>query len=471
MEKSSLHSLALMARLLVVVAAAAAVLCSLFALTLLSHHPDAPSRLSLPLTHGNVAVLSSSLALHHASISELADIQALAASVTEDDARALSEHMFEKGKFSLYRSHGNGSSASFSTRKLRSKAGDKQFFVQFSSRADIYTLASLAKFSGQQMAAHVQDNLFVAIGSDSFASKARRFPGVAWVQERTPSDKMSRNLKLHLRRLSHSDGSPIVDLIVQCWYDACGAAAVEIKPLCPVVYVHAQIIEVQCAAHVLARAVALLGSLVGIEHVEIKQLMETKNFAGRAILGSGPSASSPAQSRVLSTIDVSSSLIGVADTGINMNSCFFYDNGKINNSRVVSQYSFLPCSMCGRCCTDLSPSGCSNDINACGNLIDENSHGTHVSGTIAGSSSASDVSAGNGISQGAKLYFQDILNALNVSSCYRSDSGKNYCAGLGTPSQLGNLFDPAYSAGVCAALPSPCTCASCFMRASCSALE
>ena len=463
-----------MTRVLVAVAAAAAVLCSIFALTLLSHHPDAPSRLSVPLTHGNVAVLSSSLALHHATISELAAIQALAASVTEDDARALSEHMFEKGKFSLYGSHGNGSSASFSTRKLRSKAGDKQFFVQFSSRADIYTLASLAKFSGQQMAAHVQDNLFVAIGSDSFASKARRFPGVAWVQERTPSDKISRVLKLHLRRLSQqsvsSDGSHIVDLIVQCWYDACGAAAVEIKPLCPVVYVHAQIIEVQCAADVLARAVSLLDSLVGIEHVEIKQLMETKNFAGRAILGSGPSASSPVQSRVLSTIDVSSSLIGVADTGINMNSCFFYDNGKTNNSRVVSQYSFLPCSMCGRCCTTLSPSGCSNATNACGNLIDENSHGTHVSGTIAGSSSASDVSAGNGISAGAKLYFQDILNALNVSSCYRSDSGKSLCAGLGTPSQLGNLFDPAYTAGVCGALPSPRSCASCFMRASCTAL-
>ncbi len=453
-----------MARLLINFAAAAAVivLCSAVALTLLGSQPDAPSRLSVQLTHSDISVRTSSFALHAASPTEFAEIQALSASVTEDDARALSEDMFQKGKFSLFGSHNNGSSASFSTKKLRSKTDDKQFFIHFSSRADVYSLAALAKFSGFQIVSHVQENLFLAIGSETVASKARRFPGVAWVQERTGSDKLSGSVRLELQQLeqhsiftqlrrrfmprtSASDSNPVVELIVQCWYDACGAAAVDLKPLCPVVYVQAQIIEAHCASDVVARAVALLASLVGIEHLEIKQPTETKNFAGSAILGTGPSASSPADSLVLSKIDVSTSLIGVADSGINMNNCFFYDNDKLSNSRVVSQYTFNPCTMCGRCCTGSSPAGCSDTVNACGNLLDQSTHGTHVCGTIAGSSSVSAVSAGNGIAAKAQLFFQDVENYLPDTTCFRAGG----CGGLAIPSQISNLFDPTYIAGAC----------------------
>ena len=452
----------LMARLLVNFAAAAAVvvLCSAVALTLLGPQPEAPSHVSIQLTHSEISVRATSFALHATSPTDFAQIQALSASVTEDDARALSEDMFQKGKFSLFGSHNNGSSASFSTKKLRSKTDDKQFFIQFSSRADVYSLAALAKFSGFQIVSHVQENLFLAIGSEPVASKARRFPGVAWVQERTGSDKLSGSVRLVLQQLtqhsiftqlrrdfmprtSASDSNPIVELTVQCWYDACGAAAVDLKPLCPVVYVQAQIIEAHCAADVVARAVALLASLVGIEHLEIKQQMETKNFAGSAILGTGPAASSPADSLVLSRIDVSNSLIGVADSGINMNNCFFYDNDKAYPTRVVSQYTFNQCSMCGRCCTSSSPVGCNDVTNACGNLNDQSTHGTHVVGTIAGSSSVSGVSAGNGIAAKAKIFFQDVENMLPDTACFRAGG----CGGLAIPSSISNLFDPTYIAG------------------------
>jgi hypothetical protein len=468
-------------------AAAAVVLCSVLALTLGSHRPDSPSRLSIKMIHGDIAVRASSYAAEGQSDSELAEIRAHAASITEEYVHALSEEIFEKGKFSLLGSHNNGTSASFSTRRLHSQSGDTQYFLQFSTSADIYTLAALAKFTGRRVISHVHENLFIAIGSKSFAAKARRFPGVAWVQERAGADKVGGSLKLHLEQVSQepmvtqlrrrlmpstrvSASNPMVALIAQCWHDACGAAAVDVKPLCPTVYVHAAVIDVMCAADMVARAVALLADHVGVEHVEIKERMEHKNFAGRAIVGSGPTATSPSQSRVLSGISVANSVIGVADTGIDMNNCFFYDAGNnafpYTNSRVLKSYSYLPCAYCGRCCDSDSPSGCSNLDNACGNNVDESSHGTHVSGTIAGNAGAayasSPVSNGNGIAAGAKLFFQDIENVQPDDKCFYVNNGVNYCGGLGTPSNLANLFEPAYAAGAYVSLvPLAAVCALC----------
>ncbi len=422
-------------------AASAVVLCSLILLSLGKYHSDAPPLVSINLVHGNIAVRASSYPPSGDFQGEgfdYTDILSIAASITAEDVRALSEEIFMKGKFSLGGSHNNGSSAHFSTRSLRANAGDKQFFVQFSTPADIYTLAALGKFSGQRVVSLVHDNLFVAIGSEVSASKARRFPGVAWVQERVGSNKVGGNLNHELERLAKengltrlrrrflpsarsSDSNPIVTLLAQCLYDSCGTAATSVQPLCGDVYVHAGVIEVLCAADMVSRAVALLADQVGVEHVDIKEVMATSNFAGRAIVGTGPLATSPSQSRVLTNIDVSSSIIGVADTGINMNNCFFFDNGKITGSRVVHDYTFLPGAQCGR-------------ADVCGNMVDENAHGTHVAGTVAGDARTNAAaSAGNGVAVGAKVYFQDMMPAPGV---------------LSAPTNLRNLFAPAYAAGV-----------------------
>lgn len=426
-------------------AAAAIVLCSVFLLSLGRSQPDAPTGLSIKLLHGDISVRASSFpsAGDIDSVdADLIDIQAIAASISDEDVRALSEDIFEKSKFSLFGSHNNGSAASFSTRKLRSKSDDRQFFVQFSTPADIYTLAALGKFSGRHVVSHVHDNLFVAIGNQDFASKARRFPGVVWVQERAGADKLGGSLKLYLERLADdtfiskirrhyipstrvSDSNPVVTLVAQCWYDACGIASAEVKHLCSDVYVHPGAVEVVCAADMVTRAASLLSSKVGIEHIEIKQVMETQNFAGSAIVGTGPLAANPAQSRVLSQISVTNSVIAVADSGININNCFFHPMG-----RVVAAYRFFDCTHCGRC-NGQPPSA----ANACGNNIDESAHGTHVCGTVAGHAAANPaVSAGNGVASGARIFFQDTENGLGS---------------LRVPTTLRNMFQEAYDFGAC----------------------
>jgi len=254
---------------------------------------DHPSLLSIKMSHSDIPVRASSFVGgpgdgEYFSDAVAEEVRLATESVTQDDVHATSQSIFEKHKFSLLGSHNNGSSVSFSTRKMRSKSGHTQFFVQFSTSADAFTLAALTKFTGEQVIAHVHDNLFIAIGGKSFDRKARQFPGVVWVQERDGSDKVGGSLallldtlehktlasvqRLHLRQ-SQSIATAITAIIAQCWFDACGAAAVEVKQICPDVYVHASLIEVFCPSSAVPRAVQLLVAHAGVEHVELKQVM------------------------------------------------------------------------------------------------------------------------------------------------------------------------------------------------------
>ena len=130
-------------------------------------------------------------------------------------------------------------------------------------------------------------------------------------------------------------------------------------------------------------------------------------------------------------LDGSGQIVGVSDTGIDENSCYFIDkqNGpsikstiydpKIDhNHRKIRQY--------------ITYSGSSGDVHE--------GHGSHVCGSIAGSCLANDANAPeyqykyHGMAPNAKLAFFDIM-------------GQDNSGDLFIPVHFGDLFSPAYMAG------------------------
>jgi hypothetical protein len=338
---------------------------------------DQNSIMSIQLQHGSVSVLPSSLNQKPIDYARAAAAAAATASASLDEVRASSDFVFHKAKFVTAGSIllGDASAAApgpLYKRNLDAQGGDQQFFVQFSTPTDAYTLLAFHKLTGRRIVAHVQDSLYIAMGGSSFGEEARRFPGVLWVQAREESSKISSVLRSTLES-AVIDGVP--SLIAECWLEGCLHAAAQVKKVCPAVYVHATLVEAVCSASAFRDAVSVLARHIAVDHVDVKHAVTTANFGGRAIISSGVNASTTPPFRVLSSINVSDSIIAVADSGIDMNNCFFYDpnitEAPWNNSRVVKFYEVQPCHNCGQCCVPgISPPTCSNDDNACGNYKD-----------------------------------------------------------------------------------------------------
>jgi subtilisin family serine protease len=103
--------------------------------------------------------------------------------------------------------------------------------------------------------------------------------------------------------------------------------------------------------------------------------------------------------------------------------------------------------LCGRCGTAIRGS---QPAQACGNDIDQIGHGTHVCGTIAGKSlltTSPPTERQNGIAAGASLFFQDIHNAQSDAACLAAGLQEGCGDGLSPPTDLYQLFKPAYDAG------------------------
>lgn len=408
----------------------------------LENHADVGVQLHLADSIVEVRASALALSLNDADARDLDAALTAAAGASLEQEQTLSDLIFNKAKFMLHGSHSNGSKVSFSTQSLRLDDQDVQFFVQF-SHSDVRSLIALQAFAGGRILTHVQDRLFLAAGGSKFQHRAKMFPGVLWVQERHHSSKIGKKLQQLLRNPGRQSQLS-VKVIAECWFDGCGAAAVALKNICPDVYVHPSLVEGRCSEPSVAAAAQILSSHVAVNVVDVKRKIVTKNFGSRAIVGSGPDALAPDESLVL-RINTQQSVIGVADSGIDMNNCFFYDKGREkpwNNSRVVHSYSFDSCDVCGTCCGKKSRPDCSNEKNACGNYIEQSYHGSHVCGTIAGQSDA--LPYGDGIAAGARIYFHDTENILNDTECYEPRA----CNGLNSPSDLLNLFSSQYSAGV-----------------------
>lgn len=415
------------------------------------------SKLSHELSHSSFFIHSSSFVSagdhesHTDHLRDAATAAAAAAGASSEDEQELTRQIFHKTSNPV-----PIASASFFSRVFEGEENRdsiKQYFVRFSTPCDIRTLVALQKFSAIRVVSHVERQLYAAIGTQSSSAKSRRFPGVVWVQERQGSSKLGSNLQ---KLLAETEAAMKVssrtifrdtfaEMVADCWFDGCGYAAAAVRLACPVVYVHPTMVEAHCPHHALHSAVAILSGHVAVDLVDLKVHAVSQNFGGRAILGSGPDSATPESSLVLSRINVSGSIIAVADTGIDMNNCFFYDaaSGKPwNNSRVLHSYTTFPCHVCGRCCTVQSGPNCTNAANSCGNYIDQTGHGTHVAGTVAGAG-PHNVTYGNGIASGAKIFFQDFENIVDVSKCF----SRNGCERNSIPTDLLDLFKPAYEAG------------------------
>jgi subtilisin family serine protease len=424
-----------------------------------SHSGSEPtaSKLSHKLSHSSFFIHASSIVTageHESHTDHLLDAATAAAAATgasSEDEQELTCQIFHKTSNPI-------ASASFFKRffeGVKNRDDIKQYFVRFSTPCDIKTLVALQKFSGIRVVSHVERQLYAAIGTPSSSAKSRRFPGVLWIQERQGSSKLGGNLQ---KLLAETEAAMKVssrtffrdtfaELVADCWFDGCGSAAAVVRPACPVVYIHPTMVEVHCPHHALHAAVSILSAHVAVDHVDLKVHAGNQNFGGRAIIGNGPDSATPESSLVLSRINVSGSIIAVADTGIDMNNCFFYDatsSKPWNNSRVLHSYTTFPCHVCGRCCTVQSGPNCTDAANSCGNFIDQDGHGTHVAGTVAGAG-PDPVAYGNGIASGAKIFFQDFNNIVDVSKCYSSND--NACARNSIPTDLLDLFKPAYEAG------------------------
>jgi hypothetical protein len=301
---------------------------------------------SIELQHGSVAVLPSSLNQKPIDYMRAAAAAAAVASASLDEVRASSDFVFHKAKYITAGSTLLGEDAAAAPgplykRNLDAQYGDQQFFVQFSTPTDAYTLLAFHELTGRPIVSHVHDSLYIAMGGSTFAEEARSFPGVLWVQAREESSKLSSILRSTLERAALGL-DPVPSLIAECWLEGCLHAASEVKKLCPAVYVHPTLVEAVCSARAFTAAVSVLARHIAVDHVDVKHGVTTANFGGRAIISSGVNASAASPLRVLSSINVSDSVIAVADSGIDMNNCFFYDPNATeapwSNSRVVKFY-------------------------------------------------------------------------------------------------------------------------------------
>ena len=334
-------------------------------------------------------------------------------------------------------------------------AGDSQFYVVFSTPTDSAARAAFATFTQHTLRSLVGDRAYIAVADETWASAARSFPGVLTVQKGSHCGKLAPQLKSALKRPDSSR----LNIIARCFSGpGCASAALDLTAAASpcIVYTHYVCLEVHCSSAAAPAAVVTLSQSPGILWLHPKPYLTPRNYAGRSIIGTGVSqTASPIPFSVFSTIALgpSTSIIAVADSGLDRNNCFFCNSNThcksdttTSSGRNVYKYWFIAtssCAFCGRCGT---VSKCSQPAQACSNDIDQIGHGTHVCGTIAVGSltfTSPPTSYQQGNAAGALLFFQDIHNEHSASACLDWGFG----AGLSTPTDLCNLFKPAYDAG------------------------
>jgi hypothetical protein len=173
----------------------------------------------------------------------------------------------------------------------------------------------------------------------------------------------------------------------------------------------------------LMKLLEVLSSQEEVLSISIEHRPTLLNYDVRGLLQSGSATSTPfSDARLIGEGQV----VGVADSGLDDKSCFFWDNSNYYSSPYTTRNSGGSTLEAMRRKVVQYTSYADDYDNAAG-------HGTHVTGTIVGDSTSSDFSRANGVAPGAKVAFYDVQRG-----------GQAY---LTMPALATSLFPTLYKSG------------------------
>jgi hypothetical protein len=156
------------------------------------------------------------------------------------------------------------------------------------------------------------------------------------------------------------------------------------------------------AKHCLAQLVHQASSDSRVVSVTAQSIPRLLNYLARGICQSGESATAPLSAAGLTG---AGEIVGVADSGLNDGSCYFWDNSGAYNSNRVARRSI------GSTYVEGNRRKVIQYVSYADGADEVGGHGTHVVGTILGSSTNSDYAMANGVAPDAKVAFVDIQNS------------------------------------------------------------
>ena len=156
------------------------------------------------------------------------------------------------------------------------------------------------------------------------------------------------------------------------------------------------------AKHCVAQLVHRISSDKRVLSVSGQSIPRLLNYLAKGVCQSGDASSKPLTD---SGLTGDGEIVGVADSGLNDASCFFWDNSGAYDTKRIGRRSI------GSSYVEMNRRKVIQYISHADGQDEIGGHGTHVVGTIAGNSLNSDYAMGNGVAPGAKVAFVDVQNS------------------------------------------------------------
>ena len=291
-----------------------------------------------------------------------------------------------------------------------------QWLVQFSTAVTDATLHAFAEsVRCESGPVHADMGTMICVGDGSVLDRALQFPGVLRVTERPVSARVA-------------PGTPDLGY----YYVKCVGDCEPVTRALSRVRAVYRLTRAKLLVWPGMRNLMVLRQSPHVMWIERKPQWKALNAGGRDVLTQGIKTSgyNRSESRTTTYLRGEGQIVSVADTGIDMNNCFFAQPGGAPINTVDMSRPKVVAHLVGQCNTCGGEFGCSG---LCADGADKhNGHGTHVAGSVAGRAPGPPQNTNNGIAPLAKLIIQDIEDDQQM---------------MNTPDELGQLFEPAYNLG------------------------